>query len=87
MNRICPACEQEILAELYALDGATDVVDLAGDNPDLDDPETIREATVEATIRLSCSCNYYDVDVNATTTSLSALLPYEWDYDEDGDDA
>jgi hypothetical protein len=85
MNRICPECEREILAELVELDGGNGVVDLAGDDPDLDDPETIREATVEATIRLSCSCSHYDVDVNATTTSLSAFLPDEWDYDDEGD--
>jgi hypothetical protein len=80
MTRQCPACKREITAELLALDGADEVVDLASDAPDIDDPETINSETVEGIVRLSCSCASYDVEVSGTAHSL-ALFPYEWEYE------
>ena len=80
MSRRCPTCGQEITPELLTLDGADEVVDLASDAPDIDDPETINSETVEGTVRLSCSCASHDVEVSGTEHSL-ALLPYEWEFE------
>lgn len=80
MTRQCPACEREITAELLALDGTDEVVDLASDMPDIDDPDTINSADIEGTVRLSCSCASHDVEVSGTEHSL-ALLPYEWEFE------
>lgn len=86
MNRLCPACDREILADLVDLDGGDDVVELAGEDipDDAADWADMDRATFSATVRLSCSCSYHDVETDAEVSAFD-YVPDEWDYDAEGD--
>jgi len=81
-GRLCPACDREITAELVELHGTDEAVDIAGEPfPDADDTDYAR-AEIEATIRLSCRCSYYDIANMTGSVTAFRMVPDEWDYEE-----
>ena len=89
MNRLCSECGREILPELVSLDGGNDVVDLAGEELP-DDPAEwpdAPKASVEAEVRLSCMCSYYDVTLEGEESLHGLRVPDEWDHGDEVDEA
>lgn len=84
MTRLCGSCEHEITAELVAVDGQDDVAHLAGVEASPSDNLAGMSATLQATIRLACTCSYLDVRMNSNVSPF-ADVPDSWADDEAGE--